>query len=111
MQIIYNPKSGGLHGGADTIQRLVAALRANGLNIEDSQVKATTASGDATRLAQEAVAQKIEVLIACGGDGTINETAQALVGTSTALAILPSGTANVLAKEMRLPRRPEELAK
>lgn len=111
MQIIYNPESGGLHGGADTIQRLVAALRTNGLNIQDSQVKATTASGDATRMAEEAVAQKIDVLIACGGDGTINETAQALVGTSTALAILPSGTANVLAKEMRLPRQPEELAK
>ncbi len=109
--LIYNPKAGGLHGSTDKISRLVLALRAQGIDLSDDQVKATTASGDATRLARQAVVDKAHLLIVCGGDGTINEVAQALVGSNTALAILPSGTANVLAKELRLPRRPEELAK
>ncbi len=108
--LIYNPKAGGLHGSTDKIYRLVTALRAHGIELADKQIQATTASGDATQLAQQAVANKVDLLIVCGGDGTINEVAQALVGSDTALAILPSGTANVLAKELRLPRRPEELA-
>ena len=45
------------------------------------------------------------MLIVCGGDGTINEAAQALVGSKTTLAVFPCGTANVLAKDLRLPRR------
>ena len=109
--LIYNPKAGGLHGNTDKISHLVLALHAQGIELTDDRIKATAATGDATRLAQQAVADKAELLIVCGGDGTINEVAQALVGSRTALAILPSGTANVLAKELRLPRRSEELAK
>lgn len=109
--LIYNPKAGGLHHTTDRVRALVEALQAAGLVLTDEQVWATAGSGDATRLAAQAVAQNIDVLIVCGGDGTINEAAQALVGTPTALAILPAGTANVLAKEMRLPRRPEGLAR
>ncbi len=108
--LIYNPRAGGLHGKNDRIWQLVAALRAQGLELADDHVKATAAGGDATRLAAQAVADHSDLLIVCGGDGTINEVAQALVGSDTALAILPSGTANVLAKELQLPRRPEELA-
>lgn len=108
--LIYNPKAGRLQKTADTVQRLIAALREKGLAIPDAQIFPTTASGDATRLAQQAVDNCADVLIVCGGDGTINEAAQALIGTQTALAILPSGTANVLAKEMNLPRQPEALA-
>ena len=111
ISLIYNPQAGGLHGSTDKISRLVAALRAQGLALADAQINATAACGDATRLAQQAVADKADLLIVCGGDGTINEVAQALVGSDTALAILPSGTANVLAKELRLSRRPEQLAK
>ena len=111
ISLIYNPKAGGLHGSTDKFSRLVSALRAQGVDLSDDRVNATAASGDATRLAQQAVADKADLLIVCGGDGTINEVAQALIGSDTALAILPSGTANVLAKELRLPRRPEELAK
>ncbi len=111
VSIIYNPKAGGLHGNTDKISRLAAALRGQGIELSDDQIQATTASGDATRLAQQAVADKIDLLIVGGGDGTINEVAQALIGSETVLAILPSGTANVLAKELRLPRQPEALAK
>lgn len=109
--LIYNPKAGGLQHGTEKIARLVQALRAGGVNIADDQIKATTASGDATRIAHDAVNDQVDLLIVCGGDGTINEVIQALVGSSTALAISPSGTANVLAKELQLPTSPEALAK
>ena len=67
------------------------------------QALPTTCVGDATRLAAQSVNDGAETVIVCGGDGTINEAAQSLVGTETALAVWPCGTANVLAREMRLP--------
>ncbi len=108
--LIYNPKAGGLQPMTDTIERLVTALQRNGIKLPAEQILATQCSGDATRLAQHAVREQAELLIVCGGDGTINEAAQALVGTKTRLAIFPTGTANVLAKELKLPRSPEKLA-
>lgn len=109
--IIYNPKAGSFQAGIGRIQQLVAALKSHNLEIEDSQVQPTKAAGDATRLSLEAVANNTNLVIACGGDGTINEIAQALVGTKTVLAVLPGGTANVMAKELQLSTDPNELAK
>lgn len=111
ISIIYNPRAGGLPGNSDKISNLKMALRTQGFVISDEQVKATTTSGDATRLARQAVESQVDILIVCGGDGTLNEASQALIGTDTALAILPLGTANVLAKELAVPRNPKELAK
>jgi YegS/Rv2252/BmrU family lipid kinase len=111
LRLIYNPEAGGLHGKSERISQLVTALRTQGLELADNQIKATAASGDATRLAEQAVVEQADLLIVCGGDGTINEGVQGLVGSNTALAILPGGTANVLAKELQLPRRPAELAR
>jgi diacylglycerol kinase family enzyme len=56
-------------------------------------------------LAQKAVADKADLVIAAGGDGTINEVAGGLALSPVPLAVLPCGTANVLAKEVRLPHR------
>jgi YegS/Rv2252/BmrU family lipid kinase len=71
----------------------------------------TSGPGDATRLARQAAVRGDQLVIVCGGDGTINEATQALIGTDTALAVWPGGTANVLAKELQLPRSPRALAK
>src|SRR5262245_44211950 len=57
----------------------------------------------ATELARVAAGSGVDLAIACGGDGTINEIVQGMVGSQTPLAILPSGTGNVLAKELGLP--------
>jgi diacylglycerol kinase (ATP) len=54
-------------------------------------------------LAREAVAQQVDIVIAVGGDGTINEIIQELAGSETALGVLPSGTVNVWAREIGIP--------
>ena len=54
----------------------------------------TNNSGDATRLSQIAVDEKIDVVIAVGGDGTVNECAKAIIGSKTALGVIPCGSGN-----------------
>ena len=63
----------------------------------------TTATGDATRLAGQAAANGFEVIVAVGGDGTLNEVCNGLVGTDVALGVLPSGTGNVFAADVGIP--------
>jgi YegS/Rv2252/BmrU family lipid kinase len=106
-RLIYNPKAGSLHGGTSIIERLADELRQRGLDLE---MQATRAAGDATRLAALAVSEKIDALIVCGGDGTINEAAQSLAASETVLAVFPCGTANVFAKDLNLTRDPVQMA-
>jgi YegS/Rv2252/BmrU family lipid kinase len=63
----------------------------------------TSGPGDATRLAAEAAARGDYGVLACGGDGTVNEVASGLIGTSTALGILPAGSGNGLARHISIP--------
>jgi diacylglycerol kinase (ATP) len=59
--------------------------------------------GDATELAHQAIKDHVDIIAVYGGDGTVGEVAQALCGHTTPLAILPGGTANVMAKELQIP--------
>ena len=59
--------------------------------------------GDATRLAKEAVASGVDLVAAYGGDGTQMEVANGLLGTDVPLAILPGGTGNAMAHELKVP--------
>src|SRR5258708_24500883 len=63
----------------------------------------TTGPGDAMRLALEATKAGYNEVLVSGGDGTINEVLQGIVGTGARLGILPQGTGNVLARELKLP--------
>jgi YegS/Rv2252/BmrU family lipid kinase len=76
----------------------------------DVALETTAAPGDATCLARGGAAQSLPVVVACGGDGTIHEVVNGLAGSESALAVIPGGTANVWAKDARLPRRPSEAA-
>ncbi len=103
--VIVNPLAGRVRR-----RRLAGALeRLRGL-VDDVVVMETELPGHATVLAREAVTRGADRVIAAGGDGTINEVANGLVETGVPLAILPLGTANVLAGEIGLPNRPDKAA-
>jgi len=110
--IIRNRAAGRSGSSRRLLDRVVAALERRGCVVV---VRRTgPASGDAERLAREAEAD-FEIIVAAGGDGTINAVANGMVANGVAeaprpLALVPLGTANVLAREIGLPRRPEALA-
>jgi diacylglycerol kinase family enzyme len=68
----------------------------------------TARRGHATRLAQGAAADGVDVVVVLGGDGTVNEAANGLAGTATALGVLPGGSTNVFARTLGLPNDPIE---
>jgi len=70
----------------------------------------TTGPRSAARLACEARDRGVDLILAAGGDGTINEVANGMIGSDVPLGILPAGTANVLATELRLGRTMERAA-
>src|SRR5947209_8899823 len=74
----------------------------------DVSVAETTRRGNATRLARSAATAGTEVVVVLGGDGTLNEAANGLLGTDCALATLPGGSTNVFARTLGLPNDPVE---
>ncbi len=98
--LIANPTSGSYISQTNQIQETITILRNHGWQVD---LKLTQAAGDARRLAREAVAENINVVVAVGGDGTINEIIQELAGSEIALGVLPCGTVNVWAREVGIP--------
>lgn len=97
MVVIVNPYATTVSAARERVA--VAALRA-GYDVETID---TRRPGDATTLARTAAADGHDVVVAYGGDGTINEAANGLVGSSTPLSILPGGSQNVYAKMLGIP--------
>ena len=77
----------------------------------DAELAPTTRPGQATSLAQAAVAAANDLILVCGGDGTINEVINGLAPGKIPLGILPGGTANILARELQLPQGPVAAAR
>lgn len=97
--LVYNPYAGRFPSWLLS-ERAVRVLRQNGWDIRLEQ------SHDAQHfleLAQQAVDEKMDAFFVAGGDGTVNLAVRGLVGSQTALGVLPAGTANVFAQELGLP--------
>lgn len=99
LMLVINPISGtgSKKGVTEMVEKAMAECG------HEVDVRLTGARGDATRLAREATRQGYYGVLACGGDGTVNETARALCGTETALGILPAGSGNGLARHLHIP--------
>jgi len=98
--LIYNPAS-----GQDSPRRkaiidaALVLLRSEGIKAEALE---TDAPGSAGALALKAAGRGCDTILACGGDGTVHEILQCLVGTEVALGVVPLGTANALAADLGL---------
>ena len=107
--LIYNPASGQRpEQRVASIAKVVAVLEGAGIEVD---VIATESPESAGQQAQAAVLRGCDTVIACGGDGTVHETLQKLVGGSAALGVIPMGTANALATDLGLPASPGKAAK
>lgn len=102
--LIYNPASG-QHSArrATVIPDALAMLRSAGIQAEALE---TDAPGSAGARAEEAMQRGCDTILACGGDGTVHEVLQRLVGTHVALGVVPMGTANALAQDLGLGKSP-----
>jgi diacylglycerol kinase (ATP) len=103
--LIHNPNAG--NGGNGRRRLLDDARRYLSANGIDAELAETTGPGHATEIARQATVDQRQLVIACGGDGTLNEVVNGLAqfqnGHRVPLALLPGGTANILAKELDLP--------
>lgn len=103
--LIHNPNAGnGGHGRRRLLDKARHIFASRGI---DADLAETTGPGHATEIAARAAAENRGLVIACGGDGTLNEIVNGLAahqnGHRVPLALLPGGTANILAKELDLP--------
>lgn len=106
IHIILNPVAGARRPGL--LHAVVERLRRAGAAVT---IEETAGPGDATSLARRAAEQgDADVIVAAGGDGTINEVARGLLGQGVPLGIIPLGTANVLAIELGLRPRAGDIA-
>ena len=105
MLVIFNPVAGRRRAAA--LWKVLDLLVENGVKVE---VAETQHAGHATELARAAAEAGETMVVAAGGDGTIAEIANGLIGSDAILGIIPLGTANVLAKEYALSTSPRGIA-
>jgi diacylglycerol kinase (ATP) len=107
--LIYNPFAGGLKGpGRARLDKAVSILQDDGGHVE---LFVTPGPQKAAELACRAIECGCELILAAGGDGTINEVVNGMAGTNVQFGILPAGTANVLANEIGFSNRPDHAAR
>ena len=106
--LIYNPQAGRFGGnGGRLVERIAGILTKNGHQVTAAP---TTGPGTGGAIARQHIAGGADLVVAAGGDGTVNEVAEGVVHSDVPLAILPAGTANVLGAEMKLGTRIERVA-
>ena len=104
---VYNPTSGTI--------RLIPVIpiieRFVNRDLYDFSIVSTQYRGHATELARQYAAQNYDAVIAVGGDGTVNEVGRGLIGTNTALGIIPCGSGNGLARHLGISMDPFKAVK
>ena len=107
--LIYNPASG-QHSARRkaAVEQALTVFREAGVTAEALETKE---AGEATLHAREAIGAGYDTVLACGGDGTVHEVLQGLVGTDVALGVIPLGTANALAADLGLLGTPAKVAR
>jgi YegS/Rv2252/BmrU family lipid kinase len=101
--VVLNPMAGSCT--ADDVRQ---ALRRQLGEQTQTDIYETTGDEDVVAIVRDELANTPSVVVAAGGDGTISEVAEALIGTDTRLGIIPVGTANVFARELGIPLDLEE---
>lgn len=101
---IVNPISG--KGEKQGIERMIADHIDT--NKYQWEVIHTTGPDHATEISRKAALEGVDVVVAIGGDGTVNEVTAGLVGTATALGIIPAGSGNGLSRHLRIPAKPKK---
>jgi diacylglycerol kinase (ATP) len=104
IRYIINPKSGSK--GKEELPALIARHTDQGE--ADFEICFTQAPKHATELAREAAEKKYDIVVAVGGDGSANETAKGLLGSPTALGIIPTGSGNGMARHLKIPLAAED---
>ena len=105
---LYNPVSGSRHDDRlPSVTAAAAVFRSAGI---DATLESMRGPGSATVQARAAADAGYDAVIACGGDGSVHEVLQGLVNTRSALGVLPLGTGNALANDLRIPRDPAAAA-
>jgi diacylglycerol kinase (ATP) len=99
--VIYNPVARALSRNRPLLESVPDTLASLGI---EAHLVPTTAPGSAGVQARQEIVAGCDLIIAAGGDGTINEVIDGMLHSNVPLAILPGGTANVLARELNLPR-------
>ena len=106
--ILYNPSSGRRKHRREADVKAIQAV------LENAGIKASASPTEnaerAAEQARQAAASGCDAVLGCGGDGTIHDILQGLVGTKTALGVIPLGTANALAHDLRIPMHPAKAA-
>lgn len=103
VHFIVNPVS----GTQQTLKGQLPQLLTDNLDLDqfDYEIRWTESAGHATELARQAVEAHVDLVVAVGGDGSINEVANALVGTNVPLGVLPFGSGNGLARHLGYPMK------
>lgn len=104
--LVDNPASGqNSSRRAETVRTALTELRAAGVEVMHMTIDGP---GSGAKLAHEAVLRGCDTVVVCGGDGTVHEVLQNLVGTDVALGVIPMGTANALAADLGMKKSPKQ---
>ena len=98
--LFINPILMDRRGRRSAVDRVASFLRSEGCAVE---MQDTLSAHSAGEQAQDAVARGVDIVFVCGGDGTVFQVIQGIAGSEVALGVIPFGTGNILAQNLRLP--------